>query len=309
MTHQSENDIAIMGATATGKSELAIRIAEKYDGEVISMDSRQVYRGLNIGTGKISLADQRRVPHHLIDILDPREQHTAAAHLKRALEARDEIRARGRMAIYAGGTGLYFRVLFRGLMDLEIPEDQLVAVRRALADKPTEDLLRELEEVDPQRAAGLAPRDRVRIQRGLEIYRCTGRTYTDHVTRQKEPRHFNGLKIVLSMPRPRLRDRIARRTGEMYAEGWGEEVRGLLERGVPRHAPAMASLGYDVIAEAIERGKDPTSTLEAVIAVTQQYAKRQETFFRSEEQAQWFDVTRPETAQAIDRQVRTAGGL
>jgi len=144
MTLPSQNAIAIMGATATGKSELAIRLAERYNGEVISMDSRQVYRGLDIGTGKISPEDQRRVPHHLIDILDPHETSTVGGHLERALTARDEIRARGRIVIYAGGTGLYFRALFRGLVDFGISSEQLQGLRRELTGVETAELLNEL---------------------------------------------------------------------------------------------------------------------------------------------------------------------
>jgi tRNA dimethylallyltransferase len=309
MVQQSDNAIAIMGATATGKSELAIRLAEKYNGEVVSMDSRQVYRGLDIGTGKISAADQRRVPHHLIDVLDPTETWTTARHLQSALEARDKIRSRGHVVIYAGGTGLYFRVLFRGLMELEIPDEQLAGVRRAMSAVPTDELLEELRRVDPDRAQALSPRDRVRIQRGLEIYRCTGRTYTDHVAQQNASHNFDGLKIVLSMPRDLLRNRIAQRTRQLYSEGWGGEVRGLLESGISCDAPGMNSLGYDTIADAIRQGKPPESTIETVVTVTQQYAKRQETFFRSEADALWIDVSRPDAEEEIRQRVRAHLGL
>ncbi|MEJ2721125.1 MAG: tRNA (adenosine(37)-N6)-dimethylallyltransferase MiaA [bacterium] len=309
MTHGVDNAIAIMGATATGKSELAIRLAEKYDGEVISMDSRQAYRGLDIGTGKISAEDQARVPHHLIDVLDPHEPNTAGKHMERALGAWAEIRGRGRVAIFAGGTGLYFRALFRGLIDVQISDDDLVAQRNELSTAPTWMLYEELERVDPERAAELSPRDRVRIQRSIEIYRCTGSSFTDHVARQNHQRRFAGLKLVLSMPREKLRDRIAERTRELYARGWCREVRELLAGGVAPDAPAMNSLGYDLIAQTIRRGEDPLQTIDAVITVTQQYAKRQETFFRSVRDAVWIDVSRPGWDREIDRRVRIELGL
>ncbi len=309
MTRTTHNAIAIMGATATGKSDLAIRLAEKYDGEVISMDSRQVYRSLNIGTGKITPEDQRRVPHHLIDILDPHEKNTAGVHLERALEAQAGIHLRGRVAIFAGGTGLYFRVLFRGLIDLRIPKRELAEIRKELSEMSTDELLVELERVDPQRAAVLSRRDRVRIQRALEIHRGAGSSYTDLVERQSRARQFEGPKIVLSMPRAELRDRIAQRTRELYARGWCREVEGLLAGGVAADAPAMNSLGYQLIARAIQHGEDPARTVDAVITVTQQYAKRQETFFRSERDAVWVDVTKAGAEATIDREVRAGLGL
>ncbi|UCH83819.1 MAG: tRNA (adenosine(37)-N6)-dimethylallyltransferase MiaA [Candidatus Latescibacterota bacterium] len=309
MIRQFRHAIAIMGATATGKSELAIRLAETYGGEVISMDSRQVYRGLDIGTGKISPEDQRRVPHHLIDVLDPHEVCTAGSHLRRAVAARDEIAARGRLVIYAGGTGLYFRVLFRGLIDTNIADEELDGVRQSLADTPTEELFGELQLVDPERASELSPRDRVRIQRAVEIYRCTGQTYSDHVKHRHRNPEFDGLKIVLSMPRDRLRERIRERTRELYEAGWVEEVRRLLAAGVTINAPAMDSLGYDLIAGAIERGEDPGATFDDVVMLTQQYAKRQETFFRSESDAVWFDMTDAQTMTKIDGLVRACLGL
>ncbi len=289
-THQA---VAIMGATATGKSDLALRLAEEFPAEIVSMDSRQVYRGFDIGTGKVSLEDRRRVPHHLIDILDPLEKSTAGNHLALAEFAREQIAARGKRAIFVGGTGLYFRVLFHGIIDAKIPQDEKVRFRATIAAKSTEDLHAQLAELDPRRAALLSVRDRVRIVRALEICVLTGRPHSALIAAQEIRPPWSGVKIVLTLPRQLLRRRIEERTQLMYGNGWAQEVRSLIERGIGLDAPAMGSLGYSAIARAILQAKDPQATVDAVISLTRQYAKRQETFFRSEPDAHWIDVSEP----------------
>lgn len=301
--------IALMGATATGKSALGIILAEEFDGEIISMDSRQVYRGLDVGTGKVTTDEQRRVPHHLIDILDPREANSAGSHLRRAEQVWSGIRARGKTSFFVGGTGLYFRALFGGLINVGIPSGELDRLRTEFADKNTEDLYDELTRHDPERAAALSPRDRVRIIRALEVYHHTGKTHSQHLFEQEAATRWTGLRIVLTMPRQTLRDRIAQRTREMYRRGWVEEVRGLVEGGVGTDAPAMNSLGYDVIAEAIRLGENPEATLDRVITLTHQYAKRQETFFRSVPDAHWLDISQPKAVNTARRLARDHLGL
>jgi tRNA dimethylallyltransferase len=296
--------VAIMGATATGKSDLAIRLAERFNGEIISMDSRQVYRGLDIGTGKVTLEDRRRVTHHLIDILDPHEFNSAGAHVALAEAVFQRISAGGKTVFFVGGTGLYFRVLFRGIIEARALDEDQRRLRRELAPRSTEELHRELAALDPDRANALSTRDRVRIVRAIEIARLTGKTYSEHVARQSTPSRWTGLKIVLTLPRVALRKRIGERTRDMYRRGWVDEVRSLIARGVGLDAPAMGSLGYDVIAQAIVEGGDPRSTLEQVTTRTRQYAKRQETFFRSEPDAVWFDVSVPGAGDEIEGFVR-----
>ncbi|UCG52989.1 MAG: tRNA (adenosine(37)-N6)-dimethylallyltransferase MiaA [Candidatus Latescibacterota bacterium] len=309
MSHPHTNAVAIMGATAIGKSDLAIRLAERIDGEIISMDSRQVYRGLDIGTGKVPHEDLQRVPHHLIDILDPSELNTAGTHLARALEAQEAIRARGRIPVFAGGTGLYFRVLFRGLIDVGVPDDELRDLRDTFATRSTTELYQELLRLDPERAASLSKNDRQRIVRSLEIYHHTGKSHTRYLAEGTGSASWQGLKIVLTMPRPMLRSRVAERTRQMFDDGWVDEVKVLLARGITLDAPAMNSLGYDVIARAILKGEDPMSTVDSIITRTQQYAKRQETFFRSEVDALWFDVSDPVAQHRIEQRVREHLGL
>lgn len=282
-----------MGATATGKSQLAIAIAHRFGGEVISIDSRQVYRGMDIGTAKILPGEREGIPHHLIDIMNPDEANNAGKHAALARRAIEEIAGRSLVPILAGGTGLYFRAIFRGLMDLELDEPSLREVRVSFADRTTAELYRELERIDPARARFLSANDRMRISRALEIYTLTGRPMTDHIREQETGQNLDTLKIVLTMPRFDLRDRIARRTHAMFQAGWTEEVASLLNAGYDSASPGMISLGYREISDALESGRDPCGEIDAIITHTRQYAKRQETFFRSEQDAVTVDVTRP----------------
>ena len=281
-----------MGATATGKSRLGISIAEEFDGEIISMDSRQAYRGLDIGTGKVGAAERARAPHHLLDTLDIHETGSAGAHIAEAERLIREIAARGRLPVLVGGTGLYFRALFGGLVPVTIPREELTRIRASVAGRTTPDLYDELRRRDPARASALSPNDRVRITRALELITYTGLPVSELYA---QPRTGGGdiryHKLVLTMPRAALRARIAERTRELFAAGWIDEVRGLLAQGVAPDAPGMQSLGYGMIAAALVRGGDARACLPGVITLTQQYAKRQETFFRSEKDAVWIDVS------------------
>ena len=300
--------VAIMGATATGKSELGIKLAERFDGEVISMDSRQVYRGLDIGTGKVTPQERARVPHHLIDTLDPADTNSAGLHARAAGEVVRAVDARGRLSFLVGGTGLYFRVLFEGLIAVDADTDQLSAVRAGFEDRNTEELYAELERHDAERARALSSNDRVRIARALEVFMVTGVPYSRHVQNQDETSEYDPLKIVLTMPRDQLRERIAGRIRAMFGAGWGSEVDGLLRVGLGADAPGMNSLGYQEIAQALASGQEAGCCAERVVTLTQQYAKRQETFFRGERGALWLDVTEPGLSEraiaAVEAHVR-----
>jgi tRNA dimethylallyltransferase len=284
--------VAIMGATATGKSNLAIRLADLHDGEVISMDSRQVYRGLDIGTGKVSAAERSRVPHHLLDILDVNENGSAGRHAEAAEAAIRDIAARGRLPILAGGTGLYFRALFGGLVPVVIPPGELARIRETFSGRETALLHAELERVDPARAAALSPNDRVRVTRALELFAYTGKPASELYARPRSgAADITYLKLVLTMPRELLRAKIEARTHELFSRGWVTEVWKLLDRGVSPEMPGMQSLGYATIAAAIAGGLDPRRWEKQVVTLTRQYAKRQETYFRSEKDAVWIDVS------------------
>jgi tRNA dimethylallyltransferase len=292
--------VAIMGATATGKSSLALSLASEFNGEIISMDSRQAYRGFDIGTGKVSAAERSRVPHHLLDMLDANEAGSAGRHASAAEAAIREIAARRRLPIAAGGTGLYFRALFGGLVPVVIPRTEQSRIRASFAGRETQALHDELSRLDAARAAALSPNDRVRVTRALELIMHTGEPVSELYARQEgAASDIVYLKIVLTMPREALRARIAERTRELFDAGWGEEVQALLAAGVSPEAPGMRSLGYGEIAAAIAHGDDPRMCLPHVTTLTQQYAKRQETFFRSEKDAVWIDVTGPGAEEQV----------
>ena len=289
-----------MGATATGKSHLAIALAGECQGEIVSMDSRQVYRGLDIGTGKVDEAARQRVPHHLLDYLDVNESGSTGRHIAAAETAMLDIATRGRTPFLVGGTGLYFRALFSGLVEVTIPPGDLARIRAGFEGRETPELYQELVGLDPERAGVISPNDRVRITRALELIAHTETKATDLYAKQRGANNdIVYLKLVLSMPREKLRERIAERTRELFEQGWPQEVARLMKAGVDPRAPGMLSLGYADIAAAISNREDPAEALETVITITRQYAKRQETFFRSEKDAVWIDMTRADaTAQA-----------
>jgi tRNA dimethylallyltransferase len=294
-----------MGATATGKSQLAIDIAQCVDGEVISIDSRQVYRGMDIGTAKVLPDERGGIAHHLIDIMNPDEINSAGLHAGLAKKAIEDIEKRKKVPILAGGTGLYFRALFRGLMNLQINDTALRAARESFVERSTGDLYCELQRVDAARARSISPKDRMRISRALEVFIITGKTMTDHILAQDREDRIDALIFVLTMPRFDLRDIIARRTRAMFRAGWIDEVRGLIAAGYAPDAPGMVSLGYQEIAGALESGRDPAEEIDTIITHTRQYAKRQETFFRSETDAISVDVLQPAFSQHVFEKVST----
>jgi len=301
---QAPECIAIMGATATGKSSLAIELAMKIGGEIISMDSRQVYRGMDIGTAKVSLEERNIMRHHLIDVLDPDEPNSAGWHAQKALEALKDIKARGKVPILVGGTGLYFRALFYGLINLDTDRELLEQAREEFRKKTTDELYGDLMKCDPTRAKDISPKDRMRITRTLEIFATTGKTMSEHLSSQERSEKIRAIKLVLSMDRMELRATIAERTREMFARGWIAEVESLLASGYAPSSPGMNSLGYKQIAHALYRGDNPNEQVDRIITLTRQYAKRQETFFRCEREAIWFDVRDKNFREKIEDLVR-----
>lgn len=297
--------IAIMGATATGKSALGIDLAIQFGGEVVSMDSRQVYRGMDIGTGKVTQQECRGIPHHLLDILDPGEKGSAVRHAKLAGEAIDTITSNGNVPFLVGGTGLYFEALLQPFIDVEITPEQQEAVRAQFESRDTLDLYAQLRSVDPERAKRLSSNDRVRVMRALEIYVATGRPMSEYLVADAARSTLRALKLVLTVPRQRLRERIDRRTRAMYEAGWVEEVKILLDEGVLPGSPGMRGLGYEEISSAILAGKDPKQTVDEVVVRTQQYAKRQETYFRKFHDGVWLDVSNRDFAREAADRVRS----
>ena len=276
--------VLLMGPTASGKSALALALAQRFGGEVVSADSAQVYRGMDIGTAKPDATTRAIVPHHLLDLIDPTEPYSAARFRDDALAAIAAIRGRGRIPIVAGGTMLYFKALREGLSTLPQAD---VGVRNAIDARAAREgwpaLHAELARVDPATAARLAPQDAQRIQRALEVHALTGQPLSA-LQNAREARQHLGREIVIALApaeRAALHAAIARRFDAMLAAGLVEEVQALRARySLTPQMPSMRSVGYRQALEYLERGGGLAELRERGIAATRQLAKRQLTWLR-----------------------------
>lgn len=280
----------MVGPTAAGKSELAVAIAEWCDGEVVSADAFQVYRGLDIGTAKVSAALRARVPHHCIDLVDPDQHFTAADFARAAASAIDDIEARGRTAVLAGGTGFYLRALIDGLAPLPGRDP---AWRRALETlerrRGLAHLFAMVETLDPEWASAVGPSDRQRLLRGLEVTMRTGRPMSALLReRGWTGPHYDARWVAIDVPRARLHARIEARVDAMLAAGWLGEVRGLLEAGYRADDPGMRAIGYRELAAHLGGELTLAEARERIVRATRRYAKRQLTWFRGQTPATWF---------------------
>jgi tRNA dimethylallyltransferase len=277
--------IVVTGPTASGKSALGLRIARERSGEIVSCDSQQVYRGMDVGTAKPTAADRRAVPHHLLDVADPGDAFSAAEYGRLARAALAAIRERGSLPVVVGGTGLYLRALLRGLFEGPARDDALRARLAALADRHGDARLhRLLSRVDPATAGRTAPRDRVRVVRALEVFFRTGRPISaEHRTGAVPLAGFRVLRLGLDPGREALRRSIAERTRRMFERGLVDEVRRLLAGGLSPDARPLHSIGYRQ-ALAVARGEwGPAQAEAATVAETVRFAKRQRTWFRHQE--------------------------
>jgi tRNA dimethylallyltransferase len=276
--------IGIFGPTASGKSALAMRVAERLGGEIVSADSRQVYRTMDIGTAKPSIRERERVRHHLIDVADPGERYDVLRYQREARAALAEIRARGRAALVVGGTGLYVRALLDGLDLASLPHDPSLRMRLEADDPAT--LHDRLRAVDPDAAARVDPRNRRRLVRYLEVATIVG----GPVSRMRGV-SIPALRIGLRPPREILVAAIERRVREMVDAGVLEETRALVARGIDPRLPSMSAHGYVHWAAHLRGEVD----LETAIALTARdvraYSRRQMTWFRRDAAIRWFDPT------------------
>jgi tRNA dimethylallyltransferase len=293
--------LALVGPTGAGKSDLALRLAERLDGEIVSCDSVQVYRGLDIGSGKPSAADRARVPHHLIDVRDLGGQFTAADFAREAAEAIGAILGRGRLPIACGGTGLYLTALLRGLFAQERaaePERRRIQgwVERFGANR----VHRVLRRVDPESAARVQPLDSVRVVRALEVRFATGRPMSE---RQRDRRPaFTGEVAILGLDpgRETLRRRVEARTRAMLAAGLIDESREILSTLADGVRPrSLASIGYKQAIETLDGTLEPSQIERVMVTATMQYAKRQMTYFRRQFAVEWFSEPDGLEARAI----------
>jgi tRNA dimethylallyltransferase len=279
----------ITGPTGVGKSELALRAALELDGEIINADSLALYRGFDLGTAKPSPADRARVVHHLIDVLDPDESFDAAAYLRAARPLVDRLNRAGRPALAVGGAGFYLRSLTAGLFDGPGRDAQFRASLAAEAAAGA-DLHARLTALDPETAARLAPADRVRIERALEVHHLTGRAIShwqqEHGLGEKP---FQTLTIVLDRPAAELDERLRQRTRAMFEQGLITEMEGLLAAGWPPDLKPLGAIGYREAGQYLGGLLSYEEAVEKTLVATRRYAKRQRTWCRSQMTgALWF---------------------
>ncbi len=278
---------AIVGPTASGKTSLVTALAARLPLEVISLDSRQIYRGLRIGTAQPTTEEQAICPHHLVDFVSPDEKYDAARFRQDFERAYTEIKDRGGVPILAGGAGMYLKTLVESFMDIPGNSLEKLAQARAEVARWTEEELRDkLKQVDPDSFERIHPNDTYRKQRALEIYLISGQTMTElSLQHQHQPSlGLNFPAFVLERPVPELDDRIALRTEQMLAAGWIEETHDALGKHDPQ-GPGLQSIGYREIVNFLNGELTREELTAAIILVTRQYAKRQRTWFRKVEPA------------------------
>mgnify|MGYP002794147914 FL=1 len=296
--------VVVTGPTASGKTKLGVLLAKQLGGEVVSADSMQIYRGMDIGTAKPSAEEMDGVPHHMIDVAEPAESWSAAKFVDAAQAACQDILARGKLPIVVGGTGLYIDSLVQGRSFGAVDETGLT--RQELEERYDEmggkAMLRELAQLDPERAAKLHPADKKRIVRAYEVYLLTGRTITelDRESREKDPA-FEAAYIILGRKdREELYRRIDARVDEMVARGLFEEVAALLAGGLDSGSTAMQAIGYKEAAETLRGECSREEAVDKIKRETRRYAKRQLTWLRQREGALRIDWEgTPDFASAV----------
>lgn len=288
--------LAVVGPTASGKSRLAAELARKYGGEVVSADSMQIYKGMDIGTAKVTPEETLGVPHHCIDFLEPSQTFSVAEYVRMAGACIQDIHARGKLPVLAGGTGLYVRTLLHGTQLSEGGGEE-PTLREALREKAQREggaaLLEELRQFDPQSAERIHPNNIPRLIRAIEIYRTTGRTMTQQMEEShKIPSPYSALMLGLTFAdREKLYDRINRRVDQMVESGLLEEARRFLESPEEK-VTAMQAIGYKELAPYFADEIPLEEAVESIKRETRRYAKRQLTWFRRDPEIHWIEVDR-----------------
>jgi tRNA dimethylallyltransferase len=296
--------LAILGPTATGKSALAIDLALKHGGEVISCDSTAVYRGFDIGTDKVPISQRRGIPHHVIDVAEPTEEYTAARYVHDAVGAIEGIYGRGRWPILVGGTGLYYRALARGLFPGPGADAQMRSRLEAVAKRRGVDFLhRMLQRIDPPSATRILPRDLKRMVRALEVYFLTGKPLTDHFASTVSPlSNYQTIAVALSPPMSLVAERVEKRVDAQFEQGLLDEIRGLIARGIPETARPFGGLVYRQALEHLHGIRSEAETRALIVRANRQYARRQLIWFRKEPNLVWLQTSGedPLTLAAVD---------
>ncbi len=297
--------VAVLGPTASGKSALALTLAERYGGEIVNCDSTAVYRGFDIGTDKVPEASRRGIPHHLIDIADPTDDYTAAQYSRDAARTIRDILGRGRLPILVGGTGFYFRALTRGLFPGPGRDAGLRARLEAIAARRDVTFLhRLLRRVDAESGARVQPRDLKRIVRALEVYFLTGRPLTAHFADTVSLiSDLDVVPIGVRIPPELTAVRVAARVDQQFEAGLLDEMRELLASGVPEDARPFGGLVYRQAIEHLHGVRDEAATRALIVQENRRYARRQLIWFRKEPNLQWFDGPgeSPSTLAVVER--------
>ena len=284
--------VAVVGPTATGKSKLAIEVAKRFSGEVVSCDSTAVYKGFDIGTDKLSISERQGVPHHLIDVIDGACSYSAAQYARDATAAINAITERGRLPIVAGGSGLYYRALTRGLFDGPWRDEQIrTRLVRIATKRGIEYLHRLIERVDPVSARRIHQRDEKRLIRALEVYYLTGRPLTEHFNSTRSPiESYAVITLGLHLPLEEISRRVRDRVNEQFQRGIIDEIKSLLNDGLPRDAHPFGGLVYRQVLEHLDGVRDESATRELIAQENRRYARRQLIWFRKEPNLHWSNV-------------------
>jgi tRNA dimethylallyltransferase len=305
--------IAIVGPTATGKSALGLALAERFGGEIVSCDSTAVYRGFDIGTDKVPPGEQRGIPHHMIDVVDPTEEYSAARYAREASVVIRDITRRGRLPIVVGGTGFYYRALTRGLFEGPGRNEPLRRrLERVAARRGPERLHRWLSAIDPPSAARIQARDVKRLVRALEVWLVTGRRLTDHFARTASPLpDYEVMSVALRIPPEQTAERVARRVDAQFEQGLLDEMRGLLARGVPETALPFTGLVYKQALEHLHGVRGERETRELIVRENRRYSRRQLIWFRKEPNLRWLHAAgeRADTQAEAARILAEAAGI
>lgn len=285
--------IVLLGPTAVGKTDLSIELAKKFDGEVVSCDSMQIYRGMDIGTAKVKEEETEGITHHLIDIVEPDEEFTVAEYSEEAKKKIRDINSRGKLPIFVGGTGLYINSLIYNLDFTEVrPNFEIRNKYEAYVEtRGKEYVYKILEEIDPETAAKLHPNDTRRVVRAIEIYMTSGEKMSDRNKNFREAnKDYDYYLLGLYMDRKKLYERINLRVDLMMEEGLLDEVKNLLDKGYTRDMTSMQAIGYKEIISYLNGEMDLEESVEILKRNSRRYAKRQLTWFRKEDQVNWFNV-------------------
>ena len=298
--------LAIVGPTAVGKTELALELAESLGGEIVSIDSRQIYRGLDIGTAKPTVPQRRAVHHHMVDLVDPAQTFSAGRFGALARTKIGRLEKEGRPALLVGGSGLYLSATIDGLSVPPAMDESLRASLAArLQEQGGEALCAELRRLDPAAASAIEPGDSVRVLRALELILTGGRRRANR-WESKEGAGLGAVSMLVCLTRPResLYERIDSRVISMFRAGWPEEVEGLLAAGLDPGAPGLQSLGYAEVVGHLVAGLTKEEAIEAIQGRTRRFAKRQMTWFRRDRRLRWLDLERLGSSGARERILR-----